>query len=163
MRALRARRNLVLAVVLGAAALGGVFVAAAPGGNAPPPYVVSVSPGSVTAGSGANTLVFSFSSNGQQSGLVSLVVPAVAIGSAWSAPQSTTPGAAGYVTVRIVTCPTASLSSISGNGGGPWTIVASAHCAPNQTFRVTYGGSGGGAVSAPSLAGGYSFTAQAQG
>jgi hypothetical protein len=126
-----------------------------------PPYTVSVSPTSVVAGSSGNALRFRFSATRPADGLVSVAVPAVASGSAWTTPQFTDSAAAGFVTAAKQTCNSAWVSSVSGDGGGPGTIFVNAKCNKDQHFTLTYGAGTGSRVTAPTKAGPYTFTAKA--
>src|SRR5215212_3635596 len=129
--------------------------------TATPPYTVSVSPASVVAGSSGNAVTFRFSATSPADGLLSVAVPPVASGSAWTTPQFTNPAAAGFVKAAKQTCNSAWIASISGDGGGPGTIVVNAKCNKGQQFALTYGAGTGSRVTAATKAGPYTFTAKA--
>jgi hypothetical protein len=126
--------------------------------KASPPYQVSVTPAKAIAGSSASVLTFQFSAVNAARGWNTVQVPAVASGSAWSAPQSSNPADPGFVAVSSQTCSSASLSSIMGPAGGPWTILVNATCAKNARFAIRYG-SGPSPVKVPTKVGSYVFTA----
>jgi hypothetical protein len=138
-----------------------VFVSSALSGVVAPPYTVAVSPGSVVAGSSGNALAFAFKAVSQTDAQVSVVVPAVTSGGSWSKPQSTTPSGAGYVQASRQNCASASVASVSGPAGGPWTILVDAKCGPNKGFSLVYG-AGGPRVTAATLVGSYTFAASAK-
>ena len=126
--------------------------------RATPPYKVSVTPGKLIAGSSASVLTFQFSAVNAARGWNTVQVPAVASGSAWSAPQSSNPAAPGFVAVANQSCSSASLSSITGTAGGPWTILVNATCAKNGRFAIRYG-AGPSPVNVATKAGPYVFNA----
>jgi len=116
-----------------------------------PADTMTVSPTSVQAGVGAQTLTFSFTSGTDYTkspfGQASVVVPA-----GWSSPSSNT-------TVPLTSeCTSVSQSGISGSG--PWTILINQNCdkgdkgSPNQ-FTFTYNN-----VTPPSAGGVATFTSQ---
>jgi hypothetical protein len=124
------------------------------------PYAVSVSPGALVAGSSGNAVSFVFNAVRRTAGQVSVVVPAVVHGSPWTAPQSLKPARAGYVAASRRSCQSASVSSITEAAAGhAWKIVIDASCARGDRFALVYGqrSSGGSGVTAPTLAGTYTF------
>src|SRR5437868_377697 len=135
-----------------------VFSIGAATAKANPPYTVSATPAKLVAGSSVNVLTFQFSAVNAARGWNTVVVPAVASGSAWSAPQSTNPSEPGFVAVAKQTCSSASLSSITGAAGGPWTILVNATCARNARFAIRYG-AGPSPVTVATNAGPYEFHA----
>src|SRR4051794_40763745 len=126
--------------------------------EAAPPYQVSVTPAKAIAGSSASVLTFQFSAVNAARGWNTVQVPAVASGSPWSAPQSSNPADPGFVAVYQQTCSSASLSSITGTAGGPWTILVNATCAKNARFAIRYG-AGPSVVTVPTKAAPYEFHA----
>ena len=126
--------------------------------RANPPYRVSVTPAKLVAGSSVSVLTFQFSAVNAAKGWNTVQVPAVASGSAWSAPQSSNPADPGFVAVSNQTCSSASLSSITGAAGGPWTILVNATCAKNGRFAIRYG-AGPSPVTVATNAGPYVFHA----
>lgn len=139
------------------------FASSAPGAEAATaPYKVAVSAASeVIAGSTGNVITFKFTATLQTAAPVSVVIPAVASGGPWSAPQMTAPSAAGYVYVTGRTCGLASIASITGSAGGPWTILVKTKCALTKKFSLVYGSVGPG-VTAATTAGTYTFTVTAK-
>ena len=126
--------------------------------RANPPYTVSATPAKLVAGSSLSVLTFQFSAVNAAKGWNTVQVPAVASGSAWSAPQSSNPADPGFVAVSNQTCSSASLSSITGTAGGPWTILVNATCAKNGRFAIRYG-AGPSPVAVATNAGSYVFHA----
>ena len=157
----RVFRNVVgLALVVGVvvAVFGGGVVQAAP----KPAFTVSSAPASVAAGSSGNSVVFSFVATDSVQTSVSVVVPGVASGSPWTAPQSGNAAGAGYVVATVGTCNTAQVGSVTGSAGGPWTILVNVKCSKGKTFTLTYGGGSGAKVTAATRAAAYVFTTQAK-
>lgn len=119
---------------------------------------MTVSPTSVGAGTTANSFTFSFQAAWDNTGgYISGAQATIQIPSGWTAPQSSLSGSPGYVSVTGGTCGTKAINGISGTG--PWTITLDIICAEGQTFVVSYAG-GGGAVTAPTASGAYTFVAQ---
>ena len=119
---------------------------------------MTVAPTSASAGSTGNAFTFTFTNtkNGGANNFpagsqVSLQVP-----TGWTAPQSTTSGNPGFVSVSGCS---ASIASISGSG--PWTILINQTCNANSSFTLSYAGSGN-KVNAPTSAGTYTFTTQSK-
>ena len=116
-----------------------------------------VSPTAVCTGSTGNSFTFTFtkpnSGDFQSGSQATLVIP-----SGWTAPQNTTSGSPGYISVTATgSGSVATIASISGIG--PWTIAINfTLTAIGSNFTLTYGG-GGTAVTSPS-AGAYTFTTQ---
>jgi hypothetical protein len=125
-------------------------------------FTASVSPRNVAAGSSVSALSFRFSATTNTSRQVSVLIPAVAKGTPWSAPQVSNPTAPGYVAVVKQTCASAGINSITGSPGGPWTIVATAACAGGTTFSINYGAGSASRVSAPTRSGSYTFTTKVE-
>ena len=117
-----------------------------------------MSPTAATAGATGLNLAFTFTSANDGTGgydlgaQLTLVIPA-----GWTAPQSTSSGASGYVSVSSGgpgTCHVQTgLASITGTG--PWTIAIDLRCNPNRQFVINYGN-----VTAPTSAAAYTFTTQ---
>ena len=121
---------------------------------------MTVAPSAVTAGSTGNSLGFTFTAPATRdfpaSSRVTLVVPA-----GWTAPQTTTSGNPGFLSVAnsIGTSCSPSINGISGSG--PWTITVNETCAHTDAFTLTYAG-GGSAVTAQTTAGTATFTTQSR-
>lgn len=166
-------RRLVIPAVLVPLVMAG-FAASDAAAKAPPPpppkpppgphvpYTVSVSPGSLVAGSTGNTLTFSFRATDKADGQVTVVVPQVVHGHDWTRPQSLVPANAGYVAASKQTCKSASVASVSGPATGPWTILVNAKCDKNNGFALTYGAAGPAGVTAATFVGAYTFATSAQ-
>jgi hypothetical protein len=145
-------------VVLAVAVFGSGVAQAAP----KPVFTVSAGPASVAAGSSGNAIAFNFVATDSVQTSVSIVVPAVASGSPWTAPQAANAAGAGYVAAAAQTCNAAQVSSVTGPAAGPWTILVDAKCSKGKTFTVTYGGGSGAKVTAATRAGAYTFTTMAK-
>ena len=121
------------------------------------PLSIAVTPTSTTAGSSGNAFTFKATTTAATSGQLSVVVPA-----GWTAPQATNSTLPGYVVIQKLTCASAGPFPTSITGSGPWTITFSYNCAQNKNFSLTYGGTvATSKVSAPTAAGFYEFTSQA--
>lgn len=125
-------------------------------------FTASASPRNVAAGSSVSALSFRFSATTNTNRQVSVLIPAVAKGTPWSAPQVSNPAAPGYVAAVKQTCGSAGINSITGSPGGPWTIVATAACAGGATFSINYGAGSASRVSAPTRSGSYTFTTKVE-
>src|SRR4029077_3753029 len=111
--------RLNLARALGDTSTVAVVPAGAPGGGpVVGPYVaaagfnmtVSSTPAIVAAGSTGNSIAFTFSAQGNNgTGSVSLTVPTLGSGTAWTSPGAAT------LTVTNVSCTSATLGTVSGN------------------------------------------------
>jgi hypothetical protein len=123
------------------------------------PLRPTVSPAAVTVGPNTDGVKLSFSANRAVDGTVSILVPTVPSGQPWSPPQTTNSGDPGYVKVTDHTCHSASVTSVSGNAPGPWTIHAHAACVASQSFTITYGvGTTAPRLRAPTKSGSYAFS-----
>jgi len=115
---------------------------------------MTVTPNTVVIGT-TSTLTFTFSSATSSTTKVALTIP-----SAWTAPQTANPSAAGFVSIKNGTCsPFPSSVVIAGNviivGDGKSTTLA---CAKGKTFTITYADG-----VAPNSADTLNFTTQTQG
>jgi hypothetical protein len=163
-RALHGRHRSAAILVLAAAVVAALAMPLASSARKPPtaPYTVSVSPVSLDPGSTGNSITFRFTATKVAKGQVTVEIPAVTAGSPWTAPQKSDPTGAGYVVVSRETCRKASIGSIRGPAGGPWTIVVKAKCAPGKSFELTYGAGSGPGVTAATDATAYTFRTRAQ-
>ncbi len=104
----------------------------------------SMTVNAITAAGGASgqSFIFDFSNTGTDifapGSQVALEIPAD-----WTAPQTTSPSDAGYVTVADglgITCaPDLGLTPITGSAPGPWTITVGQTCAVGSDMTITYG------------------------
>jgi uncharacterized repeat protein (TIGR01451 family) len=138
-----------LAAVVVAAALTGLtlpLLASSATAATVNPGTLKVSPGSVSAGSAGDAFIFGYTAPGKAaSGTVSITVPA-----GFSAPQDTTPGGAGFLSVSSA-CAHFQVTGIAPVAGGTAVTVA-LNCAAKQAGTVVYQD-----VTAPTAAGGYPF------
>ncbi len=113
-------------------------------------------PASVVANSTGNVLVFMFTNPCRGRGLHAQSQATVVVPAGWTQPQSTNSGLPGYVSVTSAHCGAPTIASVT-TGAGPWTITINQKCNHGESFTLTYDG-GGTAVTAPVLAGSYTFT-----
>jgi len=148
-------RKQQFAVLLAMLAVAGTTWAAVNNGDG----TMTVTPTNVTAGSTGNS--FTFSCRNENNGAftagaqLALIIPA-----GWTAPQITTPGDPGYVSIAAIAgVATATNSSVTGTG--PWTVLVNftANQGPANGFDLAYAG-GGTAVTAPTNVGTYTFATQ---
>ncbi|MBI4789881.1 MAG: hypothetical protein HY782_22850, partial [Chloroflexi bacterium] len=115
---------------------------------------MSVSPTSVAASSTGNTLTFMFTAP-QYKDFAAGSQATLEIPTGWSAPQTASAGADGYVSIDVgnTTCSAASINSVT--GAGPWLVTIDMTCSGGQYFALTYSN-----VQAPAATGLNTFTTQ---
>jgi Invasin, domain 3/Galactose oxidase, central domain len=143
-----------LALLLAGAVGAGMFLTACGSADM---GTMSVSPTTVVA-TVPTTLTFTYTAPATPStGHVQVVIP-----KGWSPPTHVNPTVRGWVDPVPTTCTSASLSSITGSGSGPWTVTLSVVCPAGGQFTLGYGGPGSAAVRSPEIVGSATFATSAE-